>query len=73
MDDTSSHDPLIHALGAELSPVRRLRSPAWRTFGWMVLLTALAALLAWHYGLQGHDRPLVRPRRTWPGPAWARC
>lgn len=51
MADAPSHDDLIQALGAGLAPVRRLRSPAQRTLGWMGVLAALAALLAWHYGL----------------------
>lgn len=51
MADVPSHDPLIQALGAELAPVRPLRSPARRTLGWALLLTVLAALLAWHFGL----------------------
>jgi hypothetical protein len=49
--DAPSHDSLIHALGAELAPVRRLRSPLQRAIGWAVLLAVLAALLVRHYGL----------------------
>lgn len=51
MADAPSHDSLIHALGADLAPVRRLRSPLQRAVGWTVLLAVLAALLVRHYGL----------------------
>lgn len=51
MADMPSYEALIHRLGAELAPVRRLRSPGVRTIGWVLLLLALAALLGWHYGL----------------------
>lgn len=62
-----SHDSLIQALGAELAPVRRLRSPFQRTLGWTVLLALLAALLAWHYGLT----PMLRRWSGTPDLAWA--
>ena len=44
MDD--SHDRLIGALAANLRPIRRLPSPAVRTFFWLVLVGALGAALA---------------------------
>jgi len=65
--DVPSHESLIQSLGADLAPVRRLRSPMWRTVGWGLLIAALAALLAWHYGL----RPMLE---RWAGAhdlAWA--
>ena len=68
MADAPSHESLIHALGAELAPVRRLRSPAWRTLGWIFLLLALAAWLAWHYGLTAMlQRWAAAPDLGWAG------
>ncbi|HET6433702.1 NrsF family protein [Dyella sp.] len=67
MADAPSHDPLIHALGAQLAPVRRLRPPSQRALGWTVLLAALAALLARHYGLA----PMLTRWSGAPDLAWA--
>lgn len=67
MADAPSHDSLIHALGAELAPVRRLRSPLQRAIGWTVLLAVLAALLARHYGLT----PMLTRWAGAPDLAWA--
>ena len=41
---------LIHALGAELAPVRRLPPPWRRTLGWLLAVAAIAAVLLMHYG-----------------------
>jgi len=65
--DAPSHDSLIHALGAELAPVRRLRSPLQRAIGWSALLALLAALLARHYGLT----PMLTRWAGAPDLAWA--
>lgn len=67
MADAPSHDSLIRALGTELVPVRRLRSPLQRAMGWTVLLAALAALLARHYGLT----PMLTRWAGAPDLAWA--
>ena len=67
MADAPSHDSLIHALGAELAPVRRLRSPLQRAIGWTVLLALLAVLLARHYGLT----PMLTRWAGAPDLAWA--
>jgi hypothetical protein len=65
--DAPSPESLIQALGADLAPVRRLRSPLWRTIGWGVLLAALAGMLAWHYGLG----PMLHRWGGAPDLAWA--
>lgn len=67
MADALNHQSLIHALGADLAPVRRLRPPLWRAFGWTLLLAAMAALLVWHYGLT----PMLTRWRGAPDLAWA--
>lgn len=64
MAHVPSHDSLIRALGTELVPVRRLRSPLQRAMGWTVLL---AALLARHYGLT----PMLTRWAGAPDLAWA--
>lgn len=41
---------LIESLGADLTPVRRLRPPWLRMLGWLALVVALAALVLAHFG-----------------------
>ncbi|MEJ0067407.1 MAG: hypothetical protein WDO24_00045 [Pseudomonadota bacterium] len=36
---------LIEQLAASAIPVRRLRRPAWRTLGWLVIAAALIAAI----------------------------
>lgn len=68
MADVPSHDPLIHALSAELAPVHRLRSPVWRTLGWVGLLAALGGWLVWRYGLGAMlQRWAGAPDLAWAG------
>jgi hypothetical protein len=50
MSDVSRHDALIDALGAELTPVRRLLPPWMRTVGWLAVVAVIAALMISHYG-----------------------
>jgi hypothetical protein len=50
MSDVSRHDALIGALGAELTPVRRLLPPWLRTLGWLAVVAILAAVMLGHYG-----------------------
>jgi hypothetical protein len=50
MSDASRHQALIDALGAELTPVRRLASPWRRALGWLLVVAAIAAILFARYG-----------------------
>lgn len=50
MSDVSRHDALIDALGAELTPVRRLLPPWVRTVGWLAVVAIVAAVMLSHYG-----------------------
>jgi hypothetical protein len=50
MSDVSRHDALIDALGAELTPVRRLLPPWVRTVGWLAMVAIVAAMMLSHYG-----------------------
>ena len=43
---------LIDALAANLAPVRRLRPPAIRAFGWLLLAALVLALLAVSQGIR---------------------
>lgn len=43
---TAQLDTLIAALGSDLRPVRRLRSPLWRVAGWLAAVAAIALALA---------------------------
>jgi hypothetical protein len=50
VSDVSRHDALIDALGAELTPVRRLLPPWRRTLGWLAIVAVIASLLFRRYG-----------------------
>lgn len=50
MSDATRHDALIDALGAELTPVRRLLPPWRRALGWLLVVAAIAAVLLAHHG-----------------------
>lgn len=50
MSDAPRHEALIDALGAELTPVRRLPAPWLRTLGWLSMVTILAVVMFMHYG-----------------------
>jgi hypothetical protein len=50
MSDATRHDALIDALGAELTPVRRLLPPWRRALGWLLVVSAIAAVLFMRYG-----------------------
>jgi hypothetical protein len=45
-NDYNPHERLIHALTANLEPVRRLPSPGIRALGWLAVVAATATLLA---------------------------
>ena len=51
MSDAVRHEALIDALGAELTPVRRLLPPWRRALGWLAAVAVIAAVLIAHYGV----------------------
>jgi hypothetical protein len=50
MSDAPRHEALIDALGAELTPVRRLLPPWLRTLGWLAVVAVIAAVMFGRYG-----------------------
>jgi hypothetical protein len=50
MSDATRHDALIDALGAELTPVRRLLPPWVRTLGWLAVVAIIAVVMLSHFG-----------------------
>jgi hypothetical protein len=50
MSDVARHEALIDALGAELTPVRRLLPPWRRALGWLLVVAVLAAVLLMRHG-----------------------
>jgi hypothetical protein len=50
MSDAPRHEALIDALGAQLTPVRRLLPPWLRTLGWLAVVAVIAAVLFGRYG-----------------------
>ncbi|MFC5740634.1 NrsF family protein [Dyella tabacisoli] len=68
MSDLSRHDSLINTLGAELVPVRRLPPPWRRTLGWLLVVSAIAAVLLVRYGVAGmQQRWAATPDLAWAG------
>lgn len=67
MADLHAHDSLIHSLGAELTPVRRLRPPWLRTLGWLAAVALLALALLARYGAT----PMLARWAGAPDLAWA--
>jgi len=67
MSSDPRHQVLIDALGAELTPVRRLPAPWLRTLGWLLVVAAIAAALLMHYG----PAPMLRRWAGAPDLAWA--
>lgn len=65
--DPRRHEALIDALGAELTPVRRLLPPWLRTLGWLLAVAAIAVALLARYG----DQPMLRRWAGAPDLAWA--
>jgi hypothetical protein len=41
-----AHERIIHALAADLAPVRRLRPPGWRALIWLASVAAVAVVMA---------------------------
>ena len=50
MSDAARHEALINALGAELTPVRRLLPPWRRALGWLLVVAVVAVGLFMRYG-----------------------
>jgi hypothetical protein len=50
MSDSARHQALIDALGAQLTPVRRLLPPWRRALGWLALVAIVAVVLFMRYG-----------------------
>ncbi|MFC3650649.1 NrsF family protein [Dyella humi] len=50
MSDAARHEALINALGAELTPVRRLLPPWRRALGWLAVVAVIATVLFARYG-----------------------
>lgn len=50
MAEPRTPESLIHALGQQLTPVRRLPPPWLRTAGWLLAVAVIAAMLLMHYG-----------------------
>lgn len=69
MSDTSRHEALIDTLGAELTPVRRLLPPWWRTLGWLLVVALIAVVLFMHYGAG----TMLRRWDAAPDLGWAAC
>lgn len=67
MSDPHLHEALIGRLGTELVPVRRLPAPWRRTVGWLLAVTAIAAVLLQHYGIH----PMLQRWEGAPDLAWA--
>jgi hypothetical protein len=67
MINPRQHEALIDALGAELTPVRRLLPPWLRTLGWLLAVAAIAAVLFMHYG----DTHMLQRWAGAPDLAWA--
>ena len=66
MASADRHQPLIEALGAGLTPVRRLASPWRRTLGWLLAVAALAVGLFAHYGAA----PMLERMAATPALIW---
>ena len=67
MSDPRSYEALIDRLGTDLVPVRRLLPPWLRTVGWMLVVTAIAAVLLMHYGAG----PMLQRWAGTPDLGWA--
>ena len=68
MTEVRQHEALIDALGAELTPVRRLLPPWRRALGWLLVVVAIAAVLFMHYGSSGMlHRWSATPDLGWAG------
>ena len=62
---TNSYDRLIQALGADLTPVRRLASPGVRTLIWLTIVGAIALALATVSDVGAMSRRLMAAPDMW--------
>lgn len=68
MAESRLPESLIHMLGGQLTPVRRLSPPWVRTAGWLLVVAAIAALLFRHYGAERMvHRWIAEPDIAWAG------
>lgn len=67
MSTSPSQQPLITALGASLTPVRRLPPPWLRAVGWLAVVAATATVLLLHHGAA----PMLQRWATAPDVAWS--
>src|SRR5260370_2115684 len=65
---TNSYDRLIQALGADLTPVRRLAPPGARTLIWLTIVGAIALALATVSDVGAMSRRLMAAPDTWLPP-----
>jgi hypothetical protein len=69
MSDAARHDALIDALGAELTPVRRLLPPWRRALGWLLVVAVIAGVMLAHYGAH----TMLHRWAVAPDLGWAAC
>ena len=69
MSDAPRHQALIDALGAELTPVRRLLPPWQRALGWLALVAVLAGVLLMRNGAG----TMLHRWAAAPDLGWAAC
>src|SRR5258707_14629710 len=62
---TNSYDRLIQALGADLTPVRRLAPPGVRTLIWLTIVGAIALALATVSDVGAMSRRLMAAPDMW--------
>ena len=61
----ASVDALIYDLGADLRPVKRLRSPPVRALAWLAIVALTALVLAWYADLPAMARRLDSVPDMW--------
>jgi hypothetical protein len=69
MSDAPRYEALIDALGAELTPVRRLPPPWRRALGWLLVVAVIAAVMFMRYGAH----TMLHRWAAAPDLGWAAC
>jgi hypothetical protein len=69
MSDAPRHQALIDALGAELTPVRRLLPPWLRALGWLAVVAVIAGVMLMRYG----TGTMLHRWLAEPDLGWAAC